>query len=152
MAHNPQQGAFDRVDQDTVDSVARLVREFILPHAFEFYRTNETADRLRRLASWILTSRHDRIVASDLTRNIADLRGLTLLELNDRVSPLVAGGWLTPADRTPACRSWTVTAQVRDQFVERTRQEEARKAAVAELMGSPRRRTPSESRLSRNAT
>ena len=49
--------------------------DFILPHAFEFYRAGEAeGDRLRRLASWILTSGQQRVLASDLARNIADFR------------------------------------------------------------------------------
>jgi hypothetical protein len=35
-------------------------------------------------------------VASDLTSNVADLRGLTVDEFNERLSPLIAGGWLDP--------------------------------------------------------
>ena len=64
-----------------------MAPRMILPHAFAFYRTAEAAaggDRLQRLASYILTSGKPRIVASDLTSNIADLRGLTVDELNER--------------------------------------------------------------------
>jgi hypothetical protein len=117
--------------------------DFILPHAKEFYRgSTSEGDRLRRLASWILTSNKDRIVASDLTTNIADFRGLTLTDVNARVSPLVAGGWLLPADFTPVCRSWTVAPLVRTQLADRARLEEARKAALAALMNSPRKGKP----------
>ena len=78
------------------------------------------------------------MLASDLARNITDFRGLTLLQINERVSPLVAAGWLTPADLTPVCRSWTVAPQVHSQLAERTKIEDDRKQAIAELMGSPR--------------
>jgi hypothetical protein len=104
------------------------------------YRTSEAeSDRLRRLASWILTANKTRIVASDLTTNVADFRGLTLLQVNERVSPLIAGGWLRPADNTPVCRSWQVLPQVHTQLAERAKTEEARKTALAALMGSPRK-------------
>jgi hypothetical protein len=140
MAHNPRTGAAELIDERTADNVRRLVVEFILPHAFEFYRSAEATDgeRLRMIASWILTSGKQRVLASDLTTNIRSCRGLTLPELNERVSPLVAAGWLMPADLTPVCRSWTVAAQVHVQLTERARSEEVRKAILASLMGSPR--------------
>ena len=65
------------VQEKTAQDVRRLVIDLILPHAFVFYRTAEAAargDRLQRLASYILTSGKPRIVASDLTSNVADLR------------------------------------------------------------------------------
>ena len=120
-----------------------LVQDFILPHAFEFYRTAETVtdgDRLQRICSWIITVKLERISSRDLTRNVRDLRGLSVFDLNKRVSPLVAGGWLTPSDIGPVCRAWTVNAGVFDQFEARARDEEQRKAALAELMSSPRKR------------
>src|SRR5262249_23722275 len=107
----------------------------------EFYRGAEgtNGDRMRRIASWILTSGKQRIIPSDLTTNVADCRGLALLEVNERLSPLIAGGWLLPAAKTPVCRSWQVAPQVHVQLAERAKTEEARKAALAALMGSPRR-------------
>jgi hypothetical protein len=141
MAHDPEQGAAMLVGEHTVQDVRRLMLDFILPHAKEFYRgAASEGDRLRRLASWVLTSAKDRVLASDLTTNVADFRGLKLAEVNERVSPLIAAGWLTPADFTPTCRSWTVTPLVRTQLAERARIEEARKAALAALMGSPRKK------------
>jgi hypothetical protein len=134
-------GSF-KIGMKTVKHVSALIREFILPHAFEFYRTGERAsggDRMQRMASWILTSGKTRIVASDLTSNIADLKGLGLWELNQRVSPMVAGGWLTANDRGPVTRSWSVSPGVGAQFRDRARDEEGRKARLAELMASPRK-------------
>lgn len=143
MAHDPEFGATRAVEAETVENVSRLVLDFILPHALEFYRGAEATDgdRLRRLASWILTSGAQRILARDLMRNVADFRGLTLMQVNERVSPLVAAGWLTPEDLTPVCHAWTVTPQVHAQFAERAQSEEARKAEVASLMRSRRKNT-----------
>jgi Protein of unknown function (DUF3987) len=141
MAADPVGGALYAIEQDTVENVRRLVVDFILPHAFEFYRTAESnGDRLKKIASWILTSNNTRIVASDLTKNIADLRGLTLFEISERLSPLVAAGWLEPQDHTPVNRAWNVSRAVFAQFAERTEIEHARKAELAKLMGSPRRK------------
>src|SRR5829696_1291468 len=76
------------VPREVVENTRRLVIDFILPHAFEFYRSADTVtdgDRIQRLASWILTSGKSRIVASDLASNIRDLRGLSVSDLNKRV-------------------------------------------------------------------
>ena len=137
MAHDPQTGAADPVDERTIENVRRLILDFIVPHAFEFYRAADSeGERLRRLASSILTANKIRIVVSDLTTNIADFRGLTVMQVNERVSPLVAAGWLQPADRTPLCRAWMVSPQVYVQFAERAKQEQARKALLRSLMGN----------------
>jgi hypothetical protein len=142
LAADPQTGATYAIGEQTISDVRKLVIDFILPHAFEFYRMGETeGERLRRLASWILTSGQPRVLASDLTRNIADFRGLTLMQTNERVSPLVAAGWLLPADGTPVCRSWTVSPQVHVQLAERAKIENERKQAIAKLMGSSRKGT-----------
>jgi hypothetical protein len=138
MVPDPAQAIADAVDEDTADKVERLVWDFILPHAVEFYRGGESSDQLRSIASWILTSGLVRIVPSDLTRNIASMRGLSLFDVNQRVSPLIAGGWLHPDDKTPVCRAWQVAPQVRRQLGERVRLEDARKAELAKLMGAPR--------------
>lgn len=133
MAREPRLGATLPVDAHTVENTRRVVEDFILPHAFEFYRTDETAspgERLRHLASWILTSGATRLLASDLTRNVRAFRGLSLFEVNQRVSPLVAAGWLEPADRTPVCRSWTVSPQIHAQHAERAKIEKARKSRL----------------------
>jgi len=137
MADDPKLAATYEVDERTAENTRRLVEGFILPHAVEFYRAGETAthgERLRHLASWILTSGTTRLLASDLTRNVRELRGLTLFEINQRVSPLVAAGWLQPADTTPVCRSWTVTPQVHLQLAERSKIEAARKARIRALI------------------
>ncbi len=129
------------VGTETVEAAARIVREFVIPHAMEFYRTAETktvGDRLQRIASYILTSGKDRFVPSDFTRNVALLAGMSVPDLFAAVSPLVAGGWLVPNDpRYP--KEWRLTAGVRARFAERAREEERRKEQLAAAMKSPRR-------------
>jgi hypothetical protein len=135
--------AFGAINESTIEKVQRIVIDFLIPHAREFYRTNEAAtdgDRIQQLASYILTCGKQRVVASDLTSNVASMRGLGLREVNERVSPLVAAGWLAPDDyRAPIVHGWSVDNNVAGQFAERKRREEERKAAVARLMGSPRK-------------
>ena len=139
----PHHGSTRPVEATTVLNAARLVEDFILPHAFEFYRTADSVtdgDRLQQVASWILTSGKKRFVASDFTTNVASFRGLGLMEVNRRLSPLVAGGWFTPFDEGPIAKSWTVNPAVFEQLKERAQAEERRKAELAKLMRSPRRR------------
>jgi Protein of unknown function (DUF3987) len=138
----PHHGSRRPVEATTVLNAARLVEDFILPHAFEFYRTSDSVtdgDRLQQVASWILTSGKTRFVASDFTTNVASFRGLGLIEVNRRLSPLVAGGWFTPFDDGPIAKSWTVNPAVFEQLKERAQAEERRKAELAKLMRSPRR-------------
>jgi hypothetical protein len=139
MAHDPQNGATYAVERHTVENVRRLMLDFILRHGYEFYQQGGGSEQLRRIASWILTSGTQRLVSSDITKNVADCRGLSLREIQERVSPLVAAGWLNPVEeRNPLCRAWTVTPQVHAQLAERAKTEKARKTALAALIkGQP---------------
>jgi hypothetical protein len=132
----------DRVPAAVVDDVAKLVKDFILPHAFEFYSASTGgAERLRTLASWILTSGKTRILQSDLTTKVWDFRGKTVWEVNQGVSPLIAGGWLTPEQQGPVAKAWIVNPQVHAQFANRAADEERRKTIIAKAMNSPRQNT-----------
>jgi len=136
MAHDPQTGATYAIEVQTVENVRRLMLDFILPHGYEFYQQGSSSERLRRIASWILTSGKQRVVASDITNNVADCRGLTLPQLQERLSPLVAGGWLEPEARAPSCNAWKVAPQVHTQLAERAKIEAERKTKLIALMKS----------------
>lgn len=141
MIADPKNGSRKEVEQKTVEGVRRLIIDFILPHALEFYRTAESStngDRLKKLASWILTNGQSRFVASDLTSNVADFRGLSLFEVNERVSPLEAAGWIRPTERGGINRAWKVNPAVFTKFAARAGDEEARKRELAKLMGAYR--------------
>jgi Protein of unknown function (DUF3987) len=131
------------VYRQTVENVKKLVLDFILRHAYEFYRTADTVtdgDRIKRIASWIVTSGVKMVTARDLTRNVTGMRGLGARAIHARVSPLVAGGWLLPDQPHPEYNTkWEVTPAVARQFAARKREEERRKAEVARLMNSPRK-------------
>jgi len=130
------------VSAETVESVDRLIRDFILPHAFEFYRTAETitnGDRLQRIASFILISGKSRIVSSDLTTNVRLFRGLTMAEINAQLSPLIAGAWLAPETSGPQATAWHVNPIIKEMFAEKTTEEERRKQTLADLMNSNRK-------------
>jgi hypothetical protein len=142
MVADPKNGSRKEVGRETVEGVRRLIVDFILPHALEFYRTAESStngDRLKKLASWILTNGQSRFVASDLTSNVADFRGLSLFEVNERVSPLEAAGWIRPTERGGISRAWKVNPAVFTKFTARARDEEARKGELTKLMGAYRR-------------
>jgi len=135
MAHDPQLGATYPVEANTAEDVRRLMLDFIVPHGLEFYQQGSGSEKLRSIASWILTSGAKRLVASDLTTNITDCRGLSLRQIQDRISPLIAGGWLIPVEeRSPLCRAWFVTPQVHTQLAKQTKIELERKTALATLL------------------
>ena len=142
---DPQAHAQARVEAVTVERVERLTHDFILPHALAFYdgiEGGEGADRLRKIASYILTSGKARIRASDLTNNVRPLRGMGVPELNEALSPLVAGAWLLPDSASGSHQrttTWRVNPSAATQFAARREQEECSKQALAELMNSNRR-------------
>jgi hypothetical protein len=122
-------------EPSTIQNVRKLILDFILPHGYEFYQQGAGSEQLRRIASFILTSGKQIVVASDLTTNIRDCRGLTLREIQERISPLIAGGWLEPLqERSPLCRAWKVTPQVHTQLANRTKTEQEQKTALAALI------------------
>jgi hypothetical protein len=56
-------------------------------------------------------------------------------EVNEQVSPLVAGGWLDPIGVGPACRAWDVNrAAIDAQFADRCRVEQERKNTIRQLI------------------
>ncbi|MCA3627251.1 MAG: DUF3987 domain-containing protein [Methylobacterium sp.] len=132
----------DRVPAETAARVERLFADFILPHAFEFYGFAEHVagtDRLRKIASWVLTRNGGRFTAGDAMANVACLRGLSTFDIGRALGPLVAGGWLEPEAAGPENRAWRVSAGVAVQFAKRREDEERRKQELSRLMNGPRR-------------
>jgi hypothetical protein len=143
MAEHPEGGP-QEISATTVTNVRTLVADFILPHSIEFYRSTEeltNGERLRKVASWILTCQQSVVTARELIRNVSTLRGVSVFDLNSHVSPLVAAGWLDPMELGPLNRSWKVNPIVASQFEERRKTEEKRKILVAKLMGATRKHT-----------
>jgi hypothetical protein len=142
LSINPKEAVrLGAIGRQTVEKACRIIKDFLLPHAREFYSLGEgETDRLRKLASYVLTCGLDRIRLADLTNNVWDCRGKDVIEINQRVSPLVAGAWLLPTEPGPACRAWTVNRSAIDrQFAARMTTEREKKAALAQLMGAQRR-------------
>jgi hypothetical protein len=137
VINNPQMAYRNFIGRTLVENVSRLVTEFLLPHALEFYRLGEgDSGRIKRIASYLLNCGLNHVRLTDLTSNIWDLRGKNVVHVNQRVSPLVAGGWLAPTEQGPACRAWTVNrAAIDTQFARRMQTEHDRKLALVQLFG-----------------
>jgi hypothetical protein len=137
----------ETVSKGIVERAAHLVSDFIEPHAWEFYRRADTAhgtDKIRKAASFILTSGKTRFVPADFTSNVATIRGLGVIETNRAISPLVAGNWLRPNDM-PVATSWTVNPRVTVEMAKRREAQERQNAELARVMKSPRREKDAES-------
>lgn len=124
----------DNVSERTVRDAERIIREFCIPHGLELYRSSTDGgdwEALRKIASFILTSDKERFTASDFTAGVRSLRGLTTWEIGQRVSPLVAGGWLSEDDTG---KGWEVVKNLREAMAERRSEEAKRKAEVMKII------------------
>jgi hypothetical protein len=143
MAADPEY-QFHEIDVAVALNVSGLIIDFIIPHALEFYNLGEEmsdGERLRKIASWVITSKQTVVSSRDFIRNVRCLRGVSVFDLQTHLSPLVAGGWLEPKEPGPANRAWTVMPAVAAQFERQRKIEEERKTVLAQLMGSPRQST-----------
>ena len=126
------------IDSATAKRAEKIIRDFIIPHAYEVYgiTTNGTTtiDTARALASFILTDKQkrSRYTSSEFTSAIRDLRGATRTQVFDAVAPLIAGGWLEPAEQLmrKEQRAYVLNPGVREHFEARRAIEEVRKAQV----------------------
>jgi hypothetical protein len=131
LAADPAEAPYDPVSEETALAAARIVREFIIPHAMALYQeSNDKADweYLRALCSFILTSANSRFVPSDFTAGVRAMRGKGGWEIGQMVSPLVAGNWLIEDRQGAVVRGWTVVPGVREVLAARRDTELARKA------------------------
>jgi hypothetical protein len=131
LATDPTEARFDQVSEETAQAAARIVREFVIPHAMALYQEgNDKADweYLRALCSFILTSTNSRFVPSDFSAGVRAMRGKGGWDIGQMVSPLVAGGWLTEDRQGAVVRGWSVVPGVREVLATRRDMELARKA------------------------
>jgi len=61
-----------------------------------------------------------------------------MFELNKQISPLIAGGWLTPEGKESYANAWAVNTAVFVELAECVKTEERRKAELACLVRSPK--------------
>ena len=121
----------------TAERAASLLFQSVIPCAARVYAATggagADAEATRSVAGYILTKQKARVLASDLAHNVRACRGQPLDNVQRVVSPLVAGGWLTPEkDWNPF--SWKVSAGVHAQFSARAQTEAVRRAALRDII------------------
>jgi hypothetical protein len=139
VVENPKQAPFDPVPERIVRNAARLVQNFIIPHALQFYRSvGDAADwaSIQTICSFVLTTERTRFRPSDFTNGVRALAGLGTWDLAKRISPLVAGGWLVEEDGGGVARAWNLAPGLREHFKERRKTEIDRKAAALRALRS----------------
>lgn len=137
MIDAPRDAGLREVSQETAQNATAIIKRFIIPHALSLYRESTDQvdwDYLRGLASFVLTSGKDRFTASDFTSGVAGLKGLGMWEIGNKVSPLVAGGWLSEDENAGARKAWIVVSGLREAMAERRAAEIERKAAVLKAL------------------
>lgn len=120
------------VSERTVRAATRIMEEFIIPHGMIFYQSTGGGDweAIRSIASWVLRSDKSRFTRSDFTAGVDAMRGLKQWDVDQRLSPLVAGGWLDEELVNGVVKAWLIRPHVRKVLAER-REIEKQKAAAA---------------------
>jgi hypothetical protein len=134
---NPTSTAEFIVSRQTAELVTKLLFESAIPCAARVYATTGGAgadvEATRSVAGYILVKRRERVLASDLAHNVRACRGQPLETVQKVVSPLVAGGWLTP-EREFNPNAWMVDPSVHAQFEARAQTEAKRRMGVRDLI------------------
>lgn len=110
--------AADRVDEATAKRASRIVEDFVLPHGLAFYRhLVGSADQDNKLiAGWLASWEGQQLKVRDVKMGPRCCRSLTPDEINKRLQPFEAGGWLEPAQPGPWNRQWTVAPGLGERF------------------------------------
>lgn len=124
------------ITDDVVERAGRLTLDYLLSHAVAFYSVLPDGGLAlsRSIAGWLLTKAPDRFTAGVLGQNVAACRGKPLRFIQDALSPLVAGDWLTPESGYPDNNAWNLTDGLREAFAERTEAEAERRAVLRAMM------------------
>lgn len=88
------------------------------------------AEATQSIAGFILTKKKTRLLASDLSSSVWICRKQSVSKIQALVSPLIAGGWLTPEREHSSNSAWQVHPAIHKRFAERAIQEETRRLAV----------------------
>jgi hypothetical protein len=126
------------ISEETVYLAGRLLHEFLLPHARDFYASLPGSNRntIRDIAGWLLTKDDattgvpERILASDLARNVASCRPLGSKGLNELLDQFILNDWLKPEHEFPNNRVWSFSPAIRAGFIKRAQDERARRADI----------------------
>jgi hypothetical protein len=88
-------------------------------------------------AGYILTKQKTRVLASEVARDVRVCRAQPLDQIQRILSPLVAGGWLTPGkDWNPS--AWIVAPGVHEQFAAQRERDNARRSAIRDVITGTR--------------
>lgn len=95
----------------------RLIMDFVLPHAFLFYRimVEDTRNEDQAIAACIhkvLDGGSSSIKVRELQHGTGCLKKVKSAAMVDRLVPFTAGGWLTPDKEGPWCTEWTINPAV----------------------------------------
>ena len=119
------------------ETARTLIFDSAVPNAARVYTEMGGAggniEATRSIAGFLLTKRKTRLLASDLTANVRVCRGQPLDAVQRLLSPLVAGGWLTP-EQDYAPTAWRVNESVHERFSDRAQQEAARRQAFRQII------------------
>jgi len=125
------------VRAETAADARTLLFESVLPNAARVYTAMGGAgadvEATQSIAGYILTKRLRRIVVSDLTSNVRVCRHRTLEDVRKLLSPLEAGGWISP-EKEFAPTSWFVSEYVHSKFMDRAEKETERRKVVRNLI------------------
>lgn len=124
--------AADRVDGITAGRASRLIEEFVLPHGLCFYRhlVGSAQTENRAIAGFLAGWEGSQIAVRDFVRGPRCCRALTPEEINQRLQPFEAGGWLEPSKPGPWNRQWAVTPRLGGRFAAQLARHRAAVAAI----------------------
>jgi hypothetical protein len=125
------------VSRETALRASTLLFKSVVPSAARVYAATGGAgadvEATKAVGGYILTKQKQRILASDLAHNVRACRGQPLDHVQRVVSPLVAGGWLTP-EKEWNTFAWQVAPDVHQQFAARAQSEAARRATIRDII------------------
>lgn len=110
------------VREETALAAARIVEAFIVPHGrllHEHAMLNPEIERLRQIGDQILLSEQDRFTPSFFTRKVYALEAANVQQVQQALSPLEAGGWLTQEVGRGGKPAWVLNPAVRGKFADR---------------------------------
>jgi hypothetical protein len=120
------------ISEKTALAARRLIVDTVIPHAGLVYMMigegTAQPEHTQAVAAYLLARQPPRIVVSDLTTSVRCCRGLTVADVGQLVSPLVAGGWLEPENDHPTNRAWKVNPEIFRKFARQARTEIDRRA------------------------
>lgn len=128
------------IGETAAKSARFLLLHSAVPNAARVYNSMgdgaANAETMQSIAGYILVKNLPRIVISDLTANVWCCRKRSVVDVMKMLSPLVAGGWLTPETELPGNKAWLVNPLVHTRFGDRKTREAMRREANQALIGN----------------